>query len=171
MQKEILDACCGGRMFHFDKQRPDVLFMDCRTHSETLDSGHIINVDPDIIGDFRDMPFGDDSFHLVIFDPPHLLRAGDNSWMKKKYGVLQKDTWKQDLTQGFNECMRVLKPGGTLIFKWNDTQIALPELLPLFDATPIIGQKRQKTHWLVFYKSFAVNNPKTKEEVAHGDIR
>lgn len=26
----ILDACCGSRMFHFDKKNPHVLFMDNR---------------------------------------------------------------------------------------------------------------------------------------------
>lgn len=150
--KPILDACCGGRMFHFDKQNPNVCFMDCRTHYEELSSGHVINVNPDVIGDFRDMPFNDESFHLVIFDPPHLVRAGENGWLRKKYGVLNKDTWKEDLTAGFNECMRVLKPNGTLVFKWNDTQITLSELKPLFSQQPIVGQKRQKTHWLVFYK-------------------
>ena len=26
----ILDACCGGRQFWFDKENPNVLFADCR---------------------------------------------------------------------------------------------------------------------------------------------
>lgn len=34
MGKKILDACCGSRMFWFDKKNPNVLFMDKRT--ETL---------------------------------------------------------------------------------------------------------------------------------------
>lgn len=38
--------------------------------------------------------------------------------MVKKYGKLEKDTWKQVLHDGFTECMRVLKPYETLIFKW-----------------------------------------------------
>ena len=28
--KPILDACCGGRMFYFDKNNPNVLFADIR---------------------------------------------------------------------------------------------------------------------------------------------
>lgn len=150
--KPILDACCGGRMFHFDKSNPNVYFMDCRIQYEELDSGHVIDVRPDIVGDFRDMPFNDSTFSLVIFDPPHLIRAGQNGWLRKKYGALDKDTWQDDLRAGFEECWRVLKPTGTLIFKWNDDQIPLPKLLPLFSQTPIVGQKRQKTHWLVFFK-------------------
>ena len=26
----VLDACCGGRMFWWNKENPDALFMDCR---------------------------------------------------------------------------------------------------------------------------------------------
>lgn len=39
--------------------------------------------------------------------------------------------WRQDIRQGFEECFRVLKPYGTLIFKWSEVQV---------------------THWLVFMK-------------------
>lgn len=28
--KKILDACCGGKMFYFDKNDPRVLFQDIR---------------------------------------------------------------------------------------------------------------------------------------------
>ena len=61
-----------------------------------------------------------------FFDLPHLLKAGDNSWLAKKYGKLT-DEWEIDIKQGFDECMRVLKPNGTLIFKWNEQQIKLRE--------------------------------------------
>lgn len=42
--------------------------------------------------------------------------------------------------------------GGTLIFKWNEEQIKLSEILKLFNEKPILGNKRAKTHWLVFMK-------------------
>ena len=48
--------------------------------------------------------------------------------------------------------MRVLKPTGTLIFKWNDTQINVSQILDAVDYKPLFGQRRQKTHWLVFNK-------------------
>lgn len=140
-------------MFHFDKHNKDVLFMDIRTHYEELDSGHVIDVSPDVVGDFRQMPFDDETFHLVVFDPPHLLRAGSNSWLAKKYGKLNPDTWQEDIAQGFRECMRVLKPNGTLIFKWNEDQVSLPDILKAIDYTPIFGQKRSKTQWLTFMKT------------------
>lgn len=148
---KVLDACCGSRMFHFDKENADVTYMDKRIYYEELESGHIINVNPDVVADFRDMPFEDDSFYMVIFDPPHLKHAGEKSWLAKKYGVLE-ETWPEDISKGFDECMRVLKPNGTLIFKWNEEQIKLREILESIKYKPIVGNKRAKTHWLVFMK-------------------
>ncbi|HEJ0969168.1 TPA: class I SAM-dependent methyltransferase, partial [Escherichia coli] len=49
-------------------------------------------------------------------DPPHLERVGDNAWMGKKYGRLNKDAWRDDLRQRFKEAFRVLRPHGVLIF-------------------------------------------------------
>lgn len=147
---KILDVACGSKMFYFQKEHPNVTFMDIREHYEELDSGHKINIKPDIIGDFRNIPFKDNSFDLVVFDPPHLIRAGHNSWMAKKYGKLNKETWPEDIKQGFDECMRVLKPTGTLIFKWNEDQIKLKEILDVIGYKPLFGNKRAKTHWLTF---------------------
>lgn len=151
MAKTILDACCGSRMFWFDKTNPNTVYMDNRTLDTTLCDGRRLVVSPDVVGDFRDMPFADDSFRLVVFDPPHLARAGETSWTAKKYGVLS-ETWPRDLRQGFDECMRVLEPNGVLIFKWNEDQIKLFEILKLIPYKPLFGDKRSKTHWLVFMK-------------------
>ncbi|ELH4421391.1 TPA: class I SAM-dependent methyltransferase [Staphylococcus pseudintermedius] len=149
--KRILDACCGSRMFWFDKSNQDVIFMDKRQLQTNLCDGRKLEVNPDIVADFRNMPFDDESFYMVVFDPPHLIRAGKNSWLSKKYGVLE-ETWRADIKQGFDECMRVLKPNGTLIFKWNEEQIKLSEILKVINHVPLIGNKRSKTHWLVFMK-------------------
>ena len=54
--------------------------------------------------------------------------------------------------KGFDECMRVLDKSGVLIFKWNEEQIKLKQILDLIDYKPLIGNKRAKTHWLVFMK-------------------
>ena len=48
--------------------------------------------------------------------------------------------------------MRVLKPNGTLIFKWNEQQIKLKRILEIIDYKPLFGNRRDKTHWLVFFK-------------------
>ena len=42
--------------------------------------GRRIKVDPDIVGDFRAMPFDDESFRLVVLDPPHLRKLGSTTW-------------------------------------------------------------------------------------------
>lgn len=149
---KILDACCGSKMFWFDKENPDVTFMDIRSYYEELPTGHVINVAPDVQADFTEMPFADSEFDLVVFDPPHLIRAGDTSWLSKKYGKLQ-DDWESVIHDGFEECMRVLKPNGTLIFKWNTDQISFKEVMACIDYKPLFGDKRAKTRWTVFIKS------------------
>jgi len=149
--KRILDACCGSRMFWFDKQNQDVVFMDNRQLNDTLCDGRKLNINPDIIGDFRNIPFDNNTFYLVVFDPPHLLKVGETSWLSKKYGKLN-ENWRDDIKQGFKECMRVLKTNGILVFKWNEEQISLKEILSIIDYKPLFGNKRSKTHWLVFMK-------------------
>lgn len=151
MQKKVLDVCCGGKMFYFDKESNDVLFVDKRKEIHILCDGRNFEVNPDIVADFKNLPFKDESFYLVVFDPPHLNSVGKNSFLAKKYGRLGKD-WQDELRQGFNECMRVLKTNGTLVFKWNENQIKLSDVLECFYASPLFGQQRGQTHWLVFFK-------------------
>lgn len=129
MNKKILDVCCGSRMFWFDRTNKDTVYMDIRELEDTLCDGRHISIKPDVLGDFWDIPFDDETFNMVVFDPPHLVKVGDNSWLIKKYGKLSENTYKEDLKKGFSECMRVLKPNGTLIFKWNEEQIKLKEIL------------------------------------------
>jgi methyltransferase, putative len=148
---KILDACCGSKMFWFDKEHNETCYMDNRTLDTTLCDGRKLIVKPDVIADFRKMPFDDESFYLVVFDPPHLLNAGEKSFLALKYGKLEK-TWQEDIEQGLSECWRVLKSNGTMIFKWNEEQITLPMLKGLFSSKPLFGQRRGKTVWLVFFK-------------------
>lgn len=99
----------------------------------------------------RKLPFKDDEFDLIIFDPPHLIHAGDNSWLKLKYGCLPKD-WSTYIKAGFDECMRVLKPTGTLLFKWSNNQIPFTKVFNVIDQKPILGDRRGSTRWSVFIK-------------------
>ena len=156
--KPILDMCCGSRMFYFDKENPNVIFCDIRRERHILCDGRELDINPDVIADFRNLPFPDKSFEMVIFDPPHLVRAGENGWQRKKYGALDKESWRDDLDKGFGEAMRVLKPNGILIFKWNETQIKTSEVLALTDYKPVLGHpsgKRSNTHWVTFMKEAA----------------
>lgn len=162
MAKKVLDPCCGSRMMWFDRQHPDAVFGDRR--SETIivtDRSHgntsgtrTLKIEPDTLIDFRALPYPDGSFKLVAFDPPHLVRAGPKSWLAAKYGKLGPD-WRADLRQGFAECFRVLDTDGVLIFKWNETQVKLADLLPLVPVQPLFGHpsgRKGLTHWMVFMK-------------------
>lgn len=154
MNKLILDPCCGSKMFWFDANNENVVFTDTRTETHTLCDGRILNIKPDFEMDFRNMVFKDETFYHVILDPPHLKNVGDSAWMALKYGKLNND-WQNDLRLAFKECFRVLKQYGTLIFKWNEDQIKVSEILKLTDVKPLYGHKsgkNSKTHWIVFMK-------------------
>lgn len=165
----VLDATCGGRMIWFDKNNPLALFVDRRVMiDETIYQSadkkvtrkHTIA--PDVVADFTDLPFEDNTFYHVIFDPPHLKTLGENSWMCKKYGKLPSN-WREVIKDGFNECMRVLRPFGTLVFKWNEAEISTKELIETIECKPLYGcrsGKASKTHWMVFIKETKKNNIK-----------
>lgn len=169
--KAILDACCGSRMFWFDQHNPNVLFIDNRRidtqaiwKSGDGKATRYCKVDPDLIADFRALPFPDGSFWHVVFDPPHLNDVGDRAWMAKKYGKLPKD-WKPYIHDGFHECWRVLKNYGTLIFKWNETQIPTSEVVSAIGVVPAYGHKSgrlSKTHWMAFIKIPGEDNARTE---------
>ena len=158
MEKKILDACCGSRMFWFDKNNNDVLFVDKRCETVTAndrDKVRTIDISPDLVADFTDLPFDDEEFYLVVFDPPHLKTLGENSWMAKKYGRLSND-WEFMIQKGFRECMRVLKTNGTLIFKWNESEIKTKDVLSLIPYKPLFGHttgRQAKTIWMAFMKT------------------
>ena len=160
--KVMLDPCCGGRMMWHDRANSAVVFGDCRSETITVtdrshgnaDGTRTLVIEPDVLLDFRDLPYPDDSFKLVAFDPPHLCRAGPKSWLAAKYGKLS-DNWRDDIRRGFEECLRVLEPGGTLIFKWNETQVKIGEVIKLAPQPPLFGHlsgRKGLTRWLVFMK-------------------
>lgn len=156
--KIILDACCGGRMFWFDKQNPNVLFADIRNEEHILCDGRTLQIKPDMEMDFTQMPFDDDTFKLVVFDPPHMKKLGKNTWMAQKYGVLL-PSWETDIRAGFEECMRVLQPDGILIFKWNEAQIRLNQVLEVIKVRPLFGHvtgKHGRTIWMCFMKHLSI---------------
>ncbi len=75
----ILDMCCGSRMFWMDKQDSRAVFTDRRAEHHVLCDGRTLQISPDIIADFRALPFADNTFAQVVFDPPHLDRVGENA--------------------------------------------------------------------------------------------
>jgi Predicted DNA modification methylase len=158
--KPIFDPCCGGRMFYFDKQNPNVLFCDNREFdgiiwtSKDGKQTRTHTVKPDMLCDVTELPFDDESFWHVVFDPPHVMTVGDNAWLAKKYGKLPKD-WKTFIKSSFDECWRVLKPNGTLVFKWCEESVTTGAIIDAIGRKPLYGQKvssKRQTHWLCFVK-------------------
>lgn len=156
----VLDACCGSRMFWFDREDDRAVFVDKRQETHQLkdkSSKHgvrTLEINPDFQADFTKLPFEDDRFALVVFDPPHLVHNGKSGWLAKKYGKLEGD-WREEIRRGFSECFRVLRPEGTLIFKWNEYDIPVSQILALTPERPLFGNrcgKQARSHWLVFNK-------------------
>lgn len=154
---EVLDPCCGSRKFYFDKHSPFVIYGDIRDVTYVQCDGRLLEIKPDQQMDVTKLPFEDESFSLVVFDPPHMKWAGKSSYMYQAYGALP-DNVLDFLRDGFNECWRVLKRNGTLIFKWNECHIRLPIVLRTIGRTPLFGNRkpcgrRPQTYWMVFFKS------------------
>lgn len=161
--KFILDACCGGRMMWFNKKHPNALYIDIRKKDKGfIEAVPNFEVNPDVVMDFRKMSFPDNSFKLVVWDVHHLLsnRAGKKGIFRKKFGVLNAETWQSDLSKGFKECWRVLEDYGILLLKWNDHDISHKKVLQQLSIKPLFGnissgsgiKAASKTYWFCFMK-------------------
>lgn len=168
---KILDATCGAKNMWFNPNHPLVTYMDKREGKfiswiKRAADRRIVNINPDIVADWtKHIPFEDGEFDIVLFDPPHVVRNKEcNIHSDNQYGILLKDTWKQDLNKGINELFRVLKPYGVFIFKWGQFSVSIDDVIKLFPYPPIFGNKTmgqsvndKDTIWLVFLK-YDVNN-------------
>ena len=165
MNEKILDVTCGSKSIWFQKNEPHTIFCDIRRKEWQGDFGKVltktgehshrkVSIDPDILCDFTSLPFRDNSFALVIFDPPHVENLSKDAWMRYFYGSLD-GNWKAIIRAGFDECMRVLKPDGVLIFKWSDISISTREVINIIGQEPLFGHrsgKKMNTHWMCFMK-------------------
>lgn len=156
MSKKIIDICCGGRMFRYDKSNPHVHFMDIRELPKwCIKQRPSFCIQPDEIGDFRKINHSDKSFKIVVMDPPHMRSVWETSRMAKKYGKVSKER-KEDMNLGFMESMRILEDYGLLIFKRNEHEIPLSDVIKLFPIKPSLWQrtsKNNKTIWLIYIKT------------------
>lgn len=95
MNKLVLDATCGSRMIWFNKNNELAVFVDKREldceaiwTSGSGQSTRYCNIHPDIIADFTDLPFEDNTFYHVVFDPEHVYEV----MALYPYCVLLRDT-------------------------------------------------------------------------------
>ena len=113
---------------------------------------------PDVVSEWKDAPFPDNHFDMVIFDPPHILIENGKKPpnMTQEYGMLNKETWRSDLKQGLKKLFKILKPNGIFIFKWCENDVTIEEVLKLFPYQPLFGSNIKKkvstTYWIVFLK-------------------
>ena len=156
-EKFILDATAGFRMMWFNKHHPNTLYIDSRPECE-----------PDQVADFTHLKYPDETFQLIVFDPPHIIKEKGNTNMglEHNFGMLKAETWQQELKDGFKELWRVLKPMGILIFKWNTYSLSSDEMLKIAPADPLfyqvsasrnkIARKKDNPHvktlWFCFMK-------------------
>lgn len=115
---EILDACYNtGKMWKG---------LSYRVTSMDIDPA----VECDFTADFTEMPFEDDSFDVVAFDPPHLPNASASNdrttGLADVYGIRVKDNLRAaDHVGGLfvpflTEARRVLRPEGIVLAKIAD---------------------------------------------------
>jgi hypothetical protein len=67
-------------MMWFDKRDSRAVFVDKRRETHAADLGtestkgrSPIVVDPDVLADFTALPFADETFAMVVMDPPHII--------------------------------------------------------------------------------------------------
>ena len=174
-EKKILDITCGSRSIWFNKNHPAAIYCDKRQEEHydvwKNDNGKAERaciISPDVVCDFTSLPFEDNSFSLVVFDPPHLTSAKETAWLVKKYSKLD-ETWPQMLHDGFREAMRVLKPDGVLIFKWSEFEIPAEKVWKAIGQKPLFGHhsgKKMNTFWACFMK---IEDEEIESEPPEGD--
>lgn len=151
----MLDATAGHRMMWPNKNPPNTVFMDKK---------HDTRIPPDVIGVWEHLPFKDDCFDVVLFDPPHLIRfgkPGQNFRMFDNYGCWSS---KVEALVAINKAQaEFARVAGRLCFKWCDTRDG-PKywgLLPLFKGRwrkvfershPTKGSGHRRTYWATFVR-------------------
>jgi len=164
-EENILDPTCGPRSIWYKTQRDrdDVLYFDKREEDQgfAADDHPNVEIQPDKIQDFRDLPYEDERFDLIVWDPPHKTNKKGMEQLtgiiEEKYGALHAETWQSDLHQGFVELWRVLCPGGSLVFKFANNSIDFEDVLSVFPEDPLFGttttqNARVETRWFLFYE-------------------
>lgn len=164
----ILDATCGFKSTWFDKENEEAVFMDRRKLQPFVCSdGRNWAVLPDIQARWEHLPFRTNVFSAIYFDPPHIIST-PNSKMRMivKYDCLDPWTWRETIQKAFLEFMRVLKPDGVIILKWNETSKSLDAFLKVCPLKPMFGTptkhtSRHQTWFVVFKNKLSVSGEET----------
>lgn len=145
---KILDLSAGKRAVWFNRIHPDTIYVDIRPE-----------VSPTLIADTRMLPFPDDTFNLIVFDPPHVVH-GKNSAMAQAYGAFPAEEIRDTVTRSSIEAFRVSTPSALMAFKWNTHDVKLQRILDLMEGwEPLFGhltatrtKHRSSTYWALLRK-------------------
>jgi len=159
---KILDATTSIKGMWYQPDNDYTVFMDQRYEDirmkKGISNGYILlRIHPDIIAKWAHLPFKNNSFDMIVFDPPHIIRNEGikNGSITLKYGILHHQSWREVLRSAFVELFRVLRPEGTLILKWAESDINKDEVLKLAAYTPMFGSvtgNKNNTNWICFIK-------------------
>lgn len=162
---KILDATCGFRGIWYQKNHPFVTFMDKRKENASFDNPSTLSrrrtykINPEVVSEWKDAPFPDNHFDIIVFDPPHLIKKKGTkvSNMMKAYGYLEEATWRQDLQIGIKKLFNILKPKGIFILKWCENSAKIEEVFKLCPYSPLFGSNtkskgKTENFWVLFLK-------------------
>jgi len=144
---KILHACCGRRLFWYNKNHPDVIYIDIRAA-----------VNPDRIMDCTATNFKDNYFDFIVFDPPHCSYSENNKGIfKEKYGGFPAAKTRFFIKKAFIEFKRILKKDGLVVFKWNTHSQKLAVILSMIEDFEVLfghltahkTKSSSQTYWLL----------------------
>jgi hypothetical protein len=158
---KILDATCGYKGMWYQKNHPYVTFMDKR--KEEFQSAHLhqkkrtYRINPDVVSEWKNAPFPDEYFDVVLFDPPHIIWSKPHieGTIEKENGHLDAGDWEQVLQEGITKLFSILKSDGIFILKWCEVKIPVKKIIEMCPYNPLFGTRTgqaNKTHWIVFIK-------------------
>ena len=160
--KPMLDATAGNRMIwgkNKQQQINKVIFIDKEFR---------LAIPPDIFADHRHLPFRDDVFNCVIYDPPFQYDSCPPPWWNdptnkgRWYGFYS--SRRETITMVAHAVREFLRVSKRLCLKWNDNDIPLWKILSLFRGWNEINRNEfyskaggtHKTYWVTFIKSMIV---------------
>jgi hypothetical protein len=147
-----------------NKNPPNTVFMDKNPWTPRP---------PDVVAVWEKLPFRDNIFETIIFDPPHKLgrTTGRGMWATPTnpsyYGIdISKRDFRTGVYHGTREFLRVAK---RLCFKWNDIELTLERVLSLFpkdwkEVHRKVIRKGLKTRTLSYWITFVQSSKESANE-------
>ena len=161
----ILRVCFPDASTALDTTYGHGAFWDGSAHVEVTGSDIEPGRSPHGTADFRNLPYDDEAFDVVVFDPPHLADGGEDSIMAQRYGTYGGDELEDAVTRGAREAWRVARLG--VVVKVTDA-VHGQQYVPMSDwVRGSLGD-----HWMVPYevvhqvRERALEDPKWCEQLS-----